>query len=61
VTPAAADGLTELDAVLIREGKNLAGRMTGFLLGTVAKGQLDKALGNPVKGIEARGAGRLDA
>jgi hypothetical protein len=35
--------------------------MTGFLLGTVAQGRLDKALGNAVKGTEARAAGRLDA
>jgi len=48
------DGLTQLDAVVVRDGKNLKGKITGFLLGTVAKGQLDKALGRTVKAIEAR-------
>ncbi len=49
-----ADGLTVLDAVVVRQGKNLKGRIVGLLLGTVAKGQLDKALTNTVKAIEAR-------
>ncbi|KUL22682.1 hypothetical protein [Actinoplanes awajinensis] len=48
------DGLTELNAVVIREGKNLKGKIVGFLLGSVAKSQLDKALGNTVTAIEAR-------
>ena len=54
-----ADGMTTLDAVVVREGKNLKGRIIGFLLGTVAKGQLDKALTNTVKTIEARNSSRL--
>src|SRR5882724_3958150 len=33
-----ADGKTELDAVVVREGKNLKGRLLGFVLGTVGKG-----------------------
>ncbi|GAA0222370.1 hypothetical protein [Cryptosporangium japonicum] len=49
-----ADGMTVLDAVVVREGKNLKGKIVGFLLGTVAKGQLDKALSNTVTAIEAR-------
>ena len=48
------DGTTRVDAVVIREGKNLKGRVVGFLLGSIAKGTLDKALGNTVKAIEAR-------
>ena len=47
------DGTTVLDAVVIREGKNLKGKIVGFLLGSIAKGQLDKALTNTVKAIEA--------
>ncbi|MFJ3790976.1 SRPBCC family protein [Kitasatospora sp. NPDC090091] len=48
------DGTTQLDAVIIREGKNLKGRVTGLLLGSVGKGLLEKALRNTIKAIEAR-------
>jgi hypothetical protein len=48
------DGTTVLDVVVVREGKNLKGRLTGVLLGTVGKGVLVKALKNTVKAIEAR-------
>jgi hypothetical protein len=49
------DGTTALDVVVVREGKNLKGRLTGALLGSVGKGVLRKALKNTVKAIEARG------
>jgi polyketide cyclase/dehydrase/lipid transport protein len=49
------DGTTALDVVVVREGKNLKGRLTGTLLGSVGKGVLRKALKNTVKAIEARG------
>jgi hypothetical protein len=56
------DGMTDLDAVVVREGKNLKGRMLGLVLGTVGKGVLKKAFDNSVKAIEARnGAGRKGA
>ncbi|HET9171593.1 MAG TPA: hypothetical protein VFN97_19290 [Actinospica sp.] len=48
------DGTTRLDALVIREGKNLKGRVLGALLGTVGKGALNKALKNTIKAIEAR-------
>ncbi|BCY12042.1 SRPBCC family protein [Actinoplanes sp. L3-i22] len=48
------DGTTRLDAVVIREGKNVKGKVTGLLLGSVAKGALGKALHNTVKAIETR-------
>jgi hypothetical protein len=48
------DGKTDLDAVVVREGKNLKGRMLGLVLGTVGKGVLEKAFVNSVKAIEAR-------
>jgi hypothetical protein len=48
------DGKTDLDAVIVREGKNLKGWMLGFVLGTVGKGVLKKAFDNSVKAIEAR-------
>ena len=48
------DGTTELDAVVIREGKNLKGRLLGVVLGSIGKGRLAKAFANTVKAIEAR-------
>ncbi len=53
------DGTTDVDAVVIREGKNLKGRALGFVLGTVGRRVLDKAFGNTIKAIEVRnGKGR---
>jgi hypothetical protein len=48
------DGTTEVDVVVVREGKNLKGRMIGLGLGIVGKRFLGKALGKTVKAIEAR-------
>ncbi|HEX6341974.1 SRPBCC family protein [Umezawaea sp.] len=48
------DGTTVLDVVVVREGRNLKGRVTGFLLGSVGRGVLGKALKNTVEAIEAR-------
>jgi hypothetical protein len=48
------DGSTDVDAVVVREGRNLKGRALGFVLGTVGKGVLEKAFKNTVKAIEAR-------
>jgi hypothetical protein len=50
------NGTTDVDAVVVREGKNLRGRFLGLVLGTVGKGKLEKALGVTVKAIEARNA-----
>ncbi len=49
-----ADGTTQLDAVVVRQGKNLKGRLLALVLGTVGKSVLRKALLNTVKAIEAR-------
>ncbi len=51
------NGTTDVDAVVVREGKNLKGRLLGFVIGTVGKRILAKALGNTVKAIEARNYG----
>jgi len=48
------NGRTDVDAVVVREGKNLKGRLLGFVLGTIGKGVLEKALANTIKAIEAR-------
>jgi hypothetical protein len=51
------NGTTDVDVVVVREGKNLKGRVLGIVIGTVGKGVLVKALGNTVKAIEARDDG----
>ena len=48
------DGTTDVDVVVVREGKNLKGRLLGLVVGTVGKGVLVKAFGKTVKAIEAR-------
>jgi len=48
------DGTTDLDAVVVRDGKNLKGRVLGAIVGAVGKGHLSKALANTVKAVEAR-------
>ncbi len=55
ITPQ-ADGTTVVDAVVIREGKNLKGRLLGLVLGSVGKGKLAKAFDNTIDAIEARSA-----
>lgn len=47
-------GTTDVDAVVVREGKNVLGRLTGLILGTVGKGVLEKAFAGTVKAVEAR-------
>ena len=51
------DGTTDVDVVVVREGKNLKGRVLGIVLGIVGKRVLAKAFGNTVKAIEARNDG----
>jgi len=48
------DGLTDIDVVVVREGKNLKGRLLGLVLDTIGKGVLEKAFKNSVKAMEAR-------
>jgi hypothetical protein len=48
------DGTTQVDAVLVREGKNLKGRVVAGVLGTIGKRSLAKAFASSVKAIEAR-------
>ena len=44
------DGTTDVDVVVVREGKNLKGRVLGIVLGTVGKRTLGKALGKHRQG-----------
>ena len=48
------DGKTDIDYVVVREGKNLKGRVLAIVLGSVGKGVLKTAFENAVKAIEAR-------
>jgi hypothetical protein len=48
------DETTDIHAVIVREGKNLKGRLLGLVLGTVGKSVLTKAFANSVKAIEKR-------
>ncbi len=50
------DRTTDVDVVVIREGKNLKGRITGALLGTIGKSVLTRAFQSTVETIEARHA-----
>ncbi|WP_036499837.1 MULTISPECIES: hypothetical protein [Nocardia] len=51
------DGTTEVDAVVVREGKNLTGHVLEAVLGTVGKRVLDKELVKTIHAVEARNAG----
>ena len=48
------NGWTDIDVDVIREGKNLKGRVLGFVVETVGRGVLEKAFENSVKAMEAR-------
>lgn len=50
------DGTTDIDVVIVREGKNFKGRVLSGVLGTVGRGSLRRAFSNSVKAIEAREA-----
>jgi len=52
------DGTTSVDVVVVRDGKNLKGKIIGVLLGAAGKGVLAKGLTTTVRAIEARNAGR---
>jgi hypothetical protein len=51
------DATTDVDVVVVREGKNLKGRVLGVVIGTVGKAALVKAFGNTVRAVEARNNG----
>jgi hypothetical protein len=50
------DGATDVDAVVIREGKNLKGRLLAILLSVGGKRVLGKAFANTARAVEARNA-----
>jgi len=48
------DGKADVDVVIVRDGKNLKGRVLGAFLGIVGKGKLEKWFANTLESIEAR-------
>ena len=48
------NGTTDIDVVVVREGKNLKGWLLGLVVGTIGKSVLEKGFVNSVKAIEAR-------
>ena len=48
------NGTTDVDVTIVREGKNLKGKLLGAFLGVIGKGQLKKWFVNTLKAIEAR-------
>jgi hypothetical protein len=52
-----SDGGTDVDVVVVREGKNLKGRLLAIVVGIGGKRVLGKALEKTVKAIEARNSG----
>jgi hypothetical protein len=48
------DATTDIHAVIVREGKNVKGRLLGLVLGTIGRRVLTKAFSNSVKAIEKR-------
>ena len=48
------NGTTAIDVVVVREGKNLKGRVLGFVVGTIGRRVLETAFEKSVKAIEAR-------
>jgi hypothetical protein len=51
------DGTTDVDVVVVREGKNFKGRVLGVMVGTIGKRVLSKGLEETVKAVEARNDG----
>ncbi len=55
------DGTTDIDVVVVREGKNFKGRALEVAVGIFGKPMLEKQLGKTVKAIEARNDGSRPA
>jgi hypothetical protein len=53
------DGATDIDVVVVREGKNLKGWLLGLVLRTIGRGVLERAFENSVKAIELRSASQI--
>ena len=49
-----SNGTTDVEVTIVRDGKNLKGKLLGAFLGVAGKGQLQKWFANTLKAIEAR-------
>ena len=49
-----SNGTTDIDVEIVRDGKNLKGKLLGTFIGTFGKGVLQKAFAKSLKAIEAR-------
>jgi hypothetical protein len=47
-------GMTDIDVVVVREGKNLKGWLLGLVLATIGRSVLEKAFENSVRALETR-------
>ena len=54
------NGTTDIDLVVVRDGKNLKGWVLGFVLRTIGKSVLGRAFENSVKAIEV-GNGKVES
>jgi hypothetical protein len=48
------DGTTDIDVVVVRDGKNVRGWLLGLVLGTIGKQVWERAFENSVKAVEMR-------
>ena len=53
----APDGKTDVDVVVVREGKNVRGRALAIVVGIIGKRIVEKQLSKTVRAIEARNEG----
>lgn len=51
------DGKTDVDVLVVREGKNLTGQALGAVVGSVGRGVLRNAFHKTVEAVEARNSG----
>jgi hypothetical protein len=55
------DGKTDIDVVVVRDGKSLKGHFLALVLKTVGRGVLAKAFENSVQAVEARNGAAVGA
>jgi hypothetical protein len=58
---AQANGTTDIDVVVVGDGKNFRGQMLGFVLGTIGRVVLERAFESSVKAIETRNSASREA
>jgi hypothetical protein len=59
--PAAPDGRTNVQVVIVRKGKTFKGRFLALVLSTVGRGVLKKSFVKSIEAIEARSRGEAPA